>query len=413
LKAVSEMPQMEWSRTYSRVVNYTIDGCYVYPYDEGICVVQMADGGYVIAGQRDDRYYPPHTGGVDAYTSVLINTDSLGNVQWEKNNSEIFHPNSIVQTKDSGFILISRTGLFKLDKKGDVQWSKDFVEEYGDFDVAQTSDGSFVMAGSIESGYNVVTSVIKVDVNGNLLWNETFSSDSPYTVGMAVAEASEGGYVVAGTSGGDRLWLVKVDSNGKRLFDRTFAIFGNPMPVPPTNVVIDKTKDGGYILAGGILYGDHSSPWLAKIDSQGNLQWHQRYDDGGRFLSVVQVDNGGYLMSGSYSRSMGSLSSVLLVRTDGFGNFQWNATYDGEKQSTQRPNSASSAIATDDGGYAVVGTLDDNIWFVKYAPETEILPDTTPSGTTPSDAPTLFVAFVIVTVVIGVSFIVYFKKRKH
>jgi hypothetical protein len=412
LKAASEMPQMEWSKTYSRVVNYTIDGCNVYPYDEGLCVVQTADGGYLIAGQRDDRYYPPHTGGVDAYTSVLIKTDSAGNVQWEKNNSEIFHPGAIVQTKDSGFILISRPGLFKIDSEGNMQWSKDLVKEWGDFDVIQTSDGSFVMAGSIESGYNVVASVIKVDVNGNLLWNKTFSSDSTYTVGMAVVEANDGAYVVAGTSGINRLWLLKTDVNGATQLTRTYDIGFEKTRVPPTSVAICKTKDGGYILAGGNRIGDHNSPWLAKLDSQGNLQWHQRYDDGGRFLSVVQVDNGGYLMAGSYS-GISSASSVLLVRTDGFGKFQWNTTYNGEKQSIQRPNSASSVMATAHGGYAVVGTLDDNIWFAKYAPETQILPDTTPSDSTPSDVPNMLVASVIVSVVIGISLAVYYKKRKH
>jgi hypothetical protein len=414
LKAASEMPQMEWSNKYNRAANYTISGSDVHPYDEGLGVVQTPDGGYLIVGEIDDRYYPPHTGGVDVYASMLIKTDSAGNVQWEKNNSGIFHPDSIVQTKDTGFIITSESGLFKIDSEGNVQRSKNFVDEWGDFDVIQTSDGSFVAAGSIESGNNVVAaSVIKVDVNGSLVWNKMYSSDLTYTVGMAVLEADDGSYVVAGTSGTDRLWLLKTDVNGATQLTRTYDIGMEKGRAPPTSVDICKAKDGGYVLAGGIRYGSYFSPWLAKIDSRGNLQWHQRYDDGGRFVSVVPVANGGYLMAGSYG-GIGSEGSIFLVRTDGFGNFQWNATYDGEKRSTQRPNLASSVIATADGGYAVVGTLDDSIWFAKYAPETIILPDTTPSDTSPFDAPAMLVVFGIVAIVAAtISVIVYFKKRKH
>lgn len=46
-------------------------------FDEGYCVQEASDGGYVIAGYTD--YYG--AGGYDVY---LIRTDSDGNTLWEK-----------------------------------------------------------------------------------------------------------------------------------------------------------------------------------------------------------------------------------------------------------------------------------------------------------------------------------------
>lgn len=84
--AVAEPPQM-WSRMFTRIVNYTIDGYHVTPHDKGLCVAQTIDGGFVVIGVDGDRYYPPHTGGLDKYTSVFFKIDYAGRDVWEKNSS--------------------------------------------------------------------------------------------------------------------------------------------------------------------------------------------------------------------------------------------------------------------------------------------------------------------------------------
>jgi len=71
---------------------------------------------------------------------------------------------------------------------------------------------------------------------------------------------------------------------------------------------------------------------------------------------------------------------------------------------------ASSVIATEDGGYAVMGSLDNTIWLAKFAPES----NTSPDGSSPIPATLIIDIFIMVIIVAVVgSLLVYFKKRKH
>ena len=82
-----------WSRTYPRSVNYTVNGYSVsVGGDEGLSVIQTVDGGYAIIADVNDHHYEPHTGGVDNHTSLVIKTDSLGNMEWEKGYSTLTGP---------------------------------------------------------------------------------------------------------------------------------------------------------------------------------------------------------------------------------------------------------------------------------------------------------------------------------
>lgn len=310
-------------------------------------------------------------------------------------------PNSIVATVDSGFAVSARNKLVKIDSEGNVQWSRQF--DIAEFRVIQTNDKSLVSAGTIDSGSTRMIKVIKADENGTLLWEKTFKDSSEAIVGMAVAEAGDGGYLVAGTLGTDKLWVTKTDGDGVVQITKTYNIAEKGLSVPPTNVAIHKTKDGGFILAGGVDSGSYFSPWMAKIDSYANLLWLYRYLDGIRFNSVIQVSNGGYLAVGIYSPNESSPSvSPVLIRTDGFGNFQWNETYGA--------GTASSVISTIDGGYAIVGTMEDEVWFAKFASEGNSVPEPALTSVT-----TLLVAFIIAVVLVAavcVGLVVYLRKRR-
>ena len=371
MATIPEAPKPQWSITYPRVPTYIISGSVATAKDEGYSVVQTTDGGYAIAATWDDHGHAPHSGGVNNYTGVIIKTDSSGQVQWKKpwaTSISRIKPHSIIQTSDSGFLLGNSYDLFKLDAEGTVQWSKNFEPLYC-YSVIQTEDGGYFFVGNMGGNYinNRATVLLKTDYKGDQMWNETVWSESSFPFLTAVTEASDGGYVAAGTWGDDRVWLVKTSVNGTIQLTRTYDIgIEKRISIPPTHVAICKTKDSGYILAGGIRYGDHYSPWLAKIDSEGDLQWNQKYGDDCRFVSVVQVANGGYLAVGDYLPQFDN-EAALLVKADGFGKFERNATY-GEK-GTYHDNIASFVIATADGGFAVVGTIDDSVWLAKFAPE--------------------------------------------
>ncbi len=95
----------------------------------------------------------------------------------------------------------------KIDKNGNLQWRKYFGGTNNDrsYDAIQTSDGDFIVIGTSESNdFEISNSkgsydmwVIKLDDNGNLLWEKSFGGKG-YDGGQAVIENSYGNIMVLG-----------------------------------------------------------------------------------------------------------------------------------------------------------------------------------------------------------------------
>jgi hypothetical protein len=129
-----------------------------------------------------------------------------------------------------------------------------------------------------------------------------------------------------------------------------------------------QTNDGGYVLAGFTMsYGAGLQDfYLLKTDKNGNMLWNRTYGgagaDGAR--SVIQTSDGGYALVGD-TTSFGNLSSVFLsydfwlVKTDNNGNMLWNQTYgyrlSFENGTEYSGSMAQSVVQTSDGGYALAG----------------------------------------------------------
>jgi hypothetical protein len=103
-----------------------------------------------------------------------------------------------------------------------------------------------------------------------------------------------------------------------------------------------QSSDGGYAVAGSVTTseGGNNDMWLAKLDSAGNLQWNQTYNqtEGGKpgwwgAWCVIQTSDGGYALGGSSG----------LVKVDSSGNLQWSLPLNG---------TAYFVVQTSDGGYA-------------------------------------------------------------
>jgi hypothetical protein len=131
-----------------------------------------------------------------------------------------------------------------------------------------TVDGGYIIAGY--SGSDSVW-LTKTDINGNEIWNQTFTGPF-FNVAKSVQQINEGGYILFGTvnSGYSTSWLIKTDANGNEIWNRTF-IMGNS---------VMQTKDEGYIIAG---------KGLIKIDRNGNEIWSNNLDwFRGQFSSTNQ-----------------------------------------------------------------------------------------------------------------------------
>lgn len=90
------------------------------------------------------------------------------------------------------------------------------------------------------------------------------------------------------------------------------------------------TDDGGYAICGPASMYDKI--WMKKLDSNGDIEW-TFYDDLQGSVSaydIIQTDDGGYLIVGSIENNYTNGSDIILVRVDNEGNFIGRKIYDGK-----------------------------------------------------------------------------------
>src|SRR3972149_10089864 len=168
-------------------------------------------------------------------------------------------------------LLISRILL-----DNEVRAQGTFQKTYGGgtaYSVEKTNDGNLIITGD-------PMFLLKMDLNGNVLWHKSYSSISGAVIGSSVVQTTDGGFIIAGTlnlgSPTSKVVLVKTDANGNPLWSKTYG--GNKSE---SGSQVKQTLDGGYVIVGttksfGTNFDDI---YVIKTDSNGNLQWSRDIAD--------------------------------------------------------------------------------------------------------------------------------------
>lgn len=215
LVKLSSAGSMEWSKTYGGT-----------GADQGHCVIQTYDGGFVIAGET----YSLGAGSSDVYL-LKVNDDTNKTVAWQRvfGGTGVDVGYSVQETADQGFIIGGTTytktsdydmWLIKTDKQGLKQWDKTFGGTGCDkgYSTVQTWDGGYILVGetsSLGSG-GADAWLIKTDSAGNQKWAEVFGGLGK-DIGWQVRQTFDRGYIIAGETssfgGGDAdIWAIKVSN---------------------------------------------------------------------------------------------------------------------------------------------------------------------------------------------------------
>jgi len=272
---------LEWNQTYG-------GDSTEFLYD----LIQTSDGGYLIGGISMSGISGEKTGaGRGNFDYWVIKTDALGVIEWDATygGSDEERLNTLLEDDDGHFIL---AGGSRSDIGGDVTTGllgvKDFwmikvdrltgamiwERRYGGTDedeissVVKTADGGYFLGGGSRSDQlpgmktdnarGIVDMwVVKTDAAGNIEWDKTFGGtnlDNCYSV----KQNSIGYYLVGGFSGspagGDKtepplggwdFWLIYLDPNGNKLWDKTLGGSGNDVMEN-----LFQTADGGYLMGG-------------------------------------------------------------------------------------------------------------------------------------------------------------------
>lgn len=356
-------PSEEWNKTF-----YTSNGNSVANH-----VQQTTDNDYVIVGEPQ---------------AWILKTDANGNKLWSNvlGNNIIDYATSVRQTRDGGYVLTGHTAdnpgvnhrnvLFaKIDSNGNTQWNRffDIIFQNSGRDtgnvIKQTSDDGYIIGGETVSSYGIPIDgfLIKTDSNGYEIWRKVFTKDTKdgkdyWDSVKDVVQTSDNGYVfiVSRESSDDYMtWIVKVDSNGNELWNKT---------LDRKRIVSLVQVSDGYILAGNVYSPGSPNPLLVKTDIDGNELWNKTFNYIGRYSSVYLTSDNGYILSGSvYSPYRGG----LIVRTDSNGNELWSKII-GEQT---YESSLLSGQQTKDGGYIFAGSTGPfyhYAWLVKISRDNPI-----------------------------------------
>jgi hypothetical protein len=309
--------------------------------------------------------------------------DSLGNesnksslnveIEWIKTfgGKENDFAWSVLQTDDGGYVTAGYTEsygagdndvwLIKTDSFGKEEWNKTYGGMYDDygFSIQQTNNRGFIITGYTEcsNGGKFDVWLIKTDFFGVEEWNTTFGGVES-DVAWDVQQTSDGGYVIVGETesygnGNDDVWLIKTNISGNLEWNQTFG--GTNEDVG--NSVI-QTDDGGYIIAGYTSSSGAGSKdvWLIKTNETGVEQWKKTIGGPKSEIAhaVAQTSDEGFIITG-YTESYGDdHQDAWLIKTDGKGNEQWNKTFGGKAF-----DSGYSVIETNDGGYLLSGFISE------------------------------------------------------
>jgi hypothetical protein len=287
--------------------------------------------------------------------------------------------------------------IVKLNSRGQKVWDKTIGTSYGDTSctIITTTDGGFVLAGHSPASISGDKSesskggadywIVKLNSNGQKVWDKTIGGRFEEGYPTLVATA-DGGFVVSGYSdspiSGDKsenskgsidYWIVKFNSNGLKVWDKTIGGSGWDFLVE-----MIATTDGGFVIAGGSyspVSGDKSESskggvdyWIAKINGNGQKIWDKTIGtslvDFEYPSAIVATADGGFVIAGSSSSNISGdksenskgNSDYWIIKLNSNGQKLWDKTIGGNDSDTP-----SAMTPTNDGGIMVVGSSSSNI----------------------------------------------------
>jgi Secretion system C-terminal sorting domain len=191
----------------------------------------------------------------------------------------------IIPTSDGGFAFTTLSygapnrwaWTVKLNGAGVQQW--DVMHNGFYFGVGrciiETPDGGFITAGYYDNGPGDQFMAIKCDAGGTVVWSNTWGADDGDEYCEFIGHAPGGGYYLFGdgespyTIDGDT-WLIKIDENGNEIWNQLFR--------KPLNQTIEKCimVNGGQDI---VTFGEENIGWsndgdchAVRINEAGNLE---------------------------------------------------------------------------------------------------------------------------------------------
>ena len=344
---VRSSAQTTFQKTYG-------DSSTTYP-DVGNSLVQTTDGGFIIAGTRNNAM---------GFESIfLIRTNAAGDTIWTRFIKEAvirYTATQMIATSDNNFVVTGYKSdgptcfpfLVKFDSLGNILWNKsyDMISDARFFTIIQLPDSGF-LAGGIH-GYDAF--FVRTDASGDTIWSRLYSATNYAFSITSIAAAPDGGFVSCGYSGTGLTpdaFLMKIDSSGNFIWAKSYG--GSFFDYASQLVSLN---DQGYVVAATSysfgLGGNDGDFFLFKTDTAGNLDWSKIYGGTAEDIcpAVNQYPDGSLLFSGSSRSFLSGSPDIYVIKTDAAGDTLWTEVFNGLTTYDGR-----ASVLTSDGGFAITG----------------------------------------------------------
>jgi hypothetical protein len=324
-------------------------------------------------------------------------------------------PSSAQKTSDGGYIFAGSTTspdgditqsnyggsdfwVVKTDQNGNKMWQKSYggTGQESNLKIKQTSDGGYFLVGASSSNNNDVTGnhqpsggtsysrdiwVSKLDTYGTINWSKCIGGsnndggDGSKEFSLDFKLTNDGGLIIAANTGswdGDAVrpagsvnpvWIFKLNNLGTIQWSNFYGGNSNGTFIR----AINKTSDGGYIIACGTSYSNHTNFhgsqdfWIFKIDAMGTMQWNKCFGgtSGEYPCDIIQTSDGNYVVVGSSESTDGDVTGNhgsndgWMIKISNTGNLLWQKSLGGS-----RDEELKSVLETSDGGFMILGTTD-------------------------------------------------------
>ena len=304
-------------------------------------------------GLGEDKIAATHVNPDGSIVLVGTTTSSTGDVVGQHGNSDMW----VLKTDASGLMLWQKTlGGTGAD---------------GATDVKGTGDGGYIVVGFSTTADGDVSGnlglkdmwVVKLDANGTKVWDKNYGK-SKNDIAHAVAVSPDGGFVVGGGMT-DPVYndldftVVKFADNGDIVW---IKFWGAETDEEAHSITI--SNDGQYIVGGYMCYDDTTlggcqyavSEWIMKIDINGNRIWVKDFDNShaGRYYKInhiITTSDGGLIYVGSASyRQFTNNYDIIIQKMSATGLPLWSNQIGGTGA-----DYGHKIRATSDGGYLVIG----------------------------------------------------------
>ncbi len=313
-------------------------------HDDSKVLIQTSDKGYLLGGSSISGISGDKSDSCRGnWDYWIIKTDSVGVKQWDKTfgGAEEDAIGAMMETPSAYFIAGSSQSdssgdkncynygssdfwLVKIDKNGNKIWDKNYGGNLSDqcFSMIQTNDGNILMAGVSESdvGFDKSDScrgnydywIIKIDSLGNRIWDKTFGG-SQIDALLSVVPINDSGFLLCGWSWSDEsgdksqasfgqtdMWVIKIDSVGNKIWDK---IYGGSNFEQLSSAI--GMNDSTYILFGDSRSGISGNKTQATCGTNFSDFW------------VVTIDNSGNIIwDKDYGSSNVEESGSIAITND-------------------------------------------------------------------------------------------------